>query len=227
MNSDSAITGAGMVKNLFRKFWIAVLVSLFAGSGAFAHPHVFVEASLEIVLDKDGRFSKLRQVWRFDELFSATVVLDFDKNNDGSLDEAELATVSATVKKTISEFDFHTAMRGGSKVLEFYEPDEMPAYMEGDRLIMFFTVEPAQQYAFENGPLKVTASDASYYVAFDFSDESVTVEGGAAQCSAQVTHPDFDNLYASNPQMLTEAFFNNPDQPDLSDDFSSWAIVTC
>ena len=79
MNSDSAITGAGMVKNLFRKFWIAALVSLFAGSGAFAHPHVFVEASLEIVLDKDGRFSKLRQVWRFDELFSATVVLDFDE----------------------------------------------------------------------------------------------------------------------------------------------------
>ncbi|MGQ3281388.1 MAG: DUF1007 family protein, partial [Shinella sp.] len=49
---------------------------------AFAHPHIFAEARLEVVAGEDGTVSELRNVWRFDDMFSASVVMDFDKNSN-------------------------------------------------------------------------------------------------------------------------------------------------
>jgi len=56
------------------KILIAALLSL-APTAAFAHPHIFVEARLEVVAGKDGSVEELRNVWRFDEVFSSSVVL--------------------------------------------------------------------------------------------------------------------------------------------------------
>ena len=59
-----------------------------------AHPHVFVEANIDIVRDADGNFTELRQVWRFDELFSTVLVLDFDRDGDQKLNQAEMKEVA-------------------------------------------------------------------------------------------------------------------------------------
>ena len=51
-------------------------------SAAAAHPHVFAEARLEVVLNPDRTVKSLRNLWRFDEVFSSTVLMEFDKNAD-------------------------------------------------------------------------------------------------------------------------------------------------
>lgn len=198
------------------------------GSMAFAHPHVFVEANIDVVRDKDGRFTELRQVWRFDELFSATITIDFDEDGDGKLDKAEMKKITDTVKESIAEYDFYTALRVGGKPLEFYEPDEIIAYMEDGKMIMLLAVEPAKAYDFSDGPLSVSASDTSFYVAFDFDSTNIAVEGNSDGCKTDVVHPDFDKLYAENSLSLTEAFFNDPQNTaSLGDEFYSWATIDC
>ena len=62
------------------KIALTSMLSLVSGTYAFAHPHVFVDANIEIVRNDKGEFTELRHVWRFDELFSATIILDFDKD---------------------------------------------------------------------------------------------------------------------------------------------------
>ena len=58
---------------------------------AMVHPHVFAEARLDVVLSPDHQsIAALRHLWRFDELFSSTVLMEFDKNSDLKLDYAEL-----------------------------------------------------------------------------------------------------------------------------------------
>ena len=48
---------------------------------ASVHPHVFAEARLDVILSPDGKSVKsLRHLWRFDDLFSSTVLMEFDKN---------------------------------------------------------------------------------------------------------------------------------------------------
>ena len=195
---------------------------------AGAHPHVFVEANIEILRNDEGKFVELRQVWRFDELFSATITIDYDENGNGKVDPDELKKVTDIVKESIAEYDFYTAIRIDNKPVEFYEPDELKAYFENGQMIMLLAVEPSAPYDFSNGPMKVSASDTSYYVAFDFGDENITVAGNSSGCTSSVAHPDFDKLYAENSLSLTEAFFDNPDQPvTLGDEFYSWASIDC
>ena len=67
--------------------------ALAAPAAALAHPHIFAEARLEVVAGEDGTITELRNVWRFDEMFSASVVMDFDKNSNAELDPDELAEV--------------------------------------------------------------------------------------------------------------------------------------
>ncbi|MEM9278115.1 MAG: DUF1007 family protein [Pseudomonadota bacterium] len=207
---------------------VAAVASTFSvTNAAYAHPHVFVEANIEVVRDKQGNFTELRQVWRFDELFSTTIVIDYDQNVNGELDPDELKEVTDIVKESIAEYDFYTAIRSGVKPLEFYEPDEIGAYFDDGKLIMFLSVEPVEPYDFAKAPLRISASDTSYYVAFDFGKENVSISGNQNGCKTDVVHPDFDKLYAENAETFTEAFFNDPTNGGFGDEFYSWATITC
>ncbi len=194
---------------------------------ANAHPHVFIEANLEIVRNNEGKFTELRHVWRFDELFSSTIIIDFDENTNGVLDEDEMQKVTSVVKESIAEYDFYTAMRAGTEPLEFYEPEEIGAYFEDGKMIMFLALELPEPHDFSKAPLKVSPSDTSYYVAFEFDKESITISGNAEGCITEVVHPDYDSLYANNALTLTESFFNDPNGPGFGDEFYSWATVNC
>ena len=63
-------------------------LALLVGSSlpALAHPHVFVDARLEVRFDADGRVAALRHVWRFDDAFSAFASQGLDTNGDGFRD---------------------------------------------------------------------------------------------------------------------------------------------
>ena len=193
-----------------------------------AHPHVFVEANIDLVRDADGNFTELRQVWRFDELFSTVLVLDFDRDGDQKLNQAEMKEVTDTVIKSIADYDFYTALRVDGKPFEFYEPEKLEAYFEGDQLIMLLSVEPSEKYDFSNGPLRVSISDTSFYVAFEYEVGNVFIEGNSDGCNTSVVHPDFDTLYSDQSLSLTEAFFDDPSNlEDFGDEFYSWIVLDC
>ncbi|MEM9332739.1 MAG: DUF1007 family protein [Pseudomonadota bacterium] len=214
-------------KTLLFSSALAVALSPVVLDDLRAHPHVFVEANIEIVRDDKGNFTELRQVWRFDELFSTTISLDYDENVDGKLDKHEIKKITDIVKESIAEYDFYTAIRAGTEPLEFYEPDEIGAYFEDGKMIMFLSVEPTKPYDFKGAPLRISASDTSYYVAFDFDKENITIDGNDAGCSMDVVHPDFDKLYADDSLSLTESFFNDPQNTSFGDEFHSWATINC
>jgi len=208
---------------------LLVVCGFFAtgSSTAVAHPHVFVDAQMEVVVNEEGKFTELRHVWRFDELFSATLILDFDKNGNAKLDKDEIEEITDIVQESIAEYDFYTALRSGTDVINFYEPEKINAYMENDQMIMFLSIEPEFPHDFKKAPLRISASDTSYYVAFEFSERNVILKGETGSCNTNVTVPDFDALYASNSETLTEAYFENPENPGLGDEFFSWAEVSC
>ncbi|MEL7429195.1 MAG: DUF1007 family protein [Pseudomonadota bacterium] len=216
------------MKKILSGCFLTLALSGIGLSPVEAHPHVFVEANIEVVRDDKGRFVELRHVWRFDELFSATTVLDFDADGDGVLGPDELALLSSNVKESISEFDFFTALRVAGKAVEFYEPEELKSYYENDQLIMLMAIEVAEPYDFSGGPLRVSVSDTSFYVAFDYDVKNISVEGPSDTCASSVVHPDFDKLYASDSLSLTEAFFDDPtNTQNLGDEFYSWATIDC
>ncbi|RYE61337.1 MAG: DUF1007 family protein, partial [Rhizobiaceae bacterium] len=95
----------------------ALAAPLAVPAPALAHPHIFAEARLEIVAGADGTVQELRNVWRFDEVFSSSVILDFDKNGDLKLDPHELAELGETIRTSLADYHyFSTVTLDGAQI---------------------------------------------------------------------------------------------------------------
>lgn len=195
---------------------------------AAAHPHVFVEANLEIMRNDDGSVTSLRHVWRFDPLFSSTVLLDFDANANGSLEPEELDEVSDIVTKSIGEQGWFTEVRLGLRQLEFQAPERIMVDVVEGQVLMFFETAFAQPVETGTAAFRVSVADPTYYVAMDIvSEAAVQVTGKGEACQIAISRPDYDTLYAQNQTTLTEQFFENPETVSFGDEWFTWVDMTC
>lgn len=195
---------------------------------ALAHPHIFAEARLEVVADDKGAVAELRNVWRFDELFSSSVLLDFDKNSDLKLDQDELAEVGKVVLDSLSEYNYYTTITGDGKNISVVKPDVINVDYKDGQLLMFFAVKPGQAMPLK-GKMTFGVYDPTMYTAMDFpTDEDLVVVGDKlAACKHQVVRPDPDEVLAQNQSSLTDAFFNDPTGTDMSKMFATRLEITC
>jgi ABC-type uncharacterized transport system substrate-binding protein len=198
-----------------------------AGS-AGAHPHVFAEARLDVVLAPDHRSVKaLRHLWRFDELFSSTVLMQFDKNADLKLDDAELKDVADTIFSSLAEYDYFQLVSVDGKDVRMNAPAQLMANFDADQLIVLFESAPATPIRLA-GTIDFGVYDPTFYTAIDFTeDANMAVDGLPATCSRQVIRPDPDTAIAQNQKTLTDAFFNDPTGTDFSKIFATKLELTC
>jgi ABC-type uncharacterized transport system substrate-binding protein len=195
---------------------------------AFAHPHIFVEARLEVVAADDGTIAELRNVWRFDEVFSSSVVMDFDKNTDLKLEPAELAEVGKTVRDSLVDYDYYMNLTMDGKNIKVQQPDIIHVDYKEGQLLMFFAVKPAEKMPLK-GKLTFGVYDPTLYTSIDFpSDNELAMVGnGFASCQHTVVRPDADEVISENKQSLTDAFFNDPTGTNMSKLFATRLEITC
>ena len=195
---------------------------------AAAHPHVFAEARLDVVLTPDhAGVASLRHLWRFDELFSSTVLMEFDKNADLKLDDSELKEVSDTIFASLAEFDYFQLVTAAGKDVRMKAPAQLVADFDNGQLIVLFESEPAAPVRLA-GKIDFGVYDPTFYTAIDFTeDANMTVDGLPANCTRTVVRPDPDTAIAENQKTLTEAFFNDPMGTDMSKIFATKLELNC
>ncbi|WP_152048017.1 DUF1007 family protein [Aureimonas psammosilenae] len=181
-----------LLKHLARPV-IALGVIALATSIANAHPHVFADARMEIVGNSDGTLQAVRNIWRMDEMFSTSVVLDYDKNKNSNLDDDELQAVADTVKESIAEYSFYTFVQkadGGQ--VKMQPPEEIRALYQDGQLLIFFEMKPAEPVDLKSTPISVANFDETFFTAFEFADDGFQLIGLPAACTKEVTVPDED-----------------------------------
>lgn len=194
---------------------------------ASVHPHVFAEARLDVVVNSDGTVKSLRHLWRFDDLFSSTVLVEFDKNGDLQLDDAELQEVGATVHASLADFNYFQMVTLDGKDVAMKPPAQMMANFENNQLIMMFESEPAAPLKL-SGKVDFGVYDPTFYTAIEYvEDDNMAVDGMPAGCSRAVVRPDPDEAIAQNQASLTDEFFNDPSGTDLSKIFATKLELTC
>jgi ABC-type uncharacterized transport system substrate-binding protein len=204
------------------------LAAFLASTGpASVHPHVFAEARLDVVVNPDQTVKSLRHLWRFDDLFSSTVLVEFDKNGDLKLDDAELQDVSQTVYASLAEYNYFQLVSVDGKDVAMNPPAALMANYENDQLIILFESEPKEPLALK-GKVDFGVYDPTFYTAIDFiEDENMAVKDLPAICKRAVIRPDPDEAIAQNQASLTDAFFNDPAGTDLSKIFATKLELTC
>jgi ABC-type uncharacterized transport system substrate-binding protein len=193
-----------------------------------AHPHVFAEARLDVMLSPDGHsVSSLRHLWRFDDVFSSTVILEFDKNGDNKLDDSELATVRQTVYDSLGEYNYFQLVTANGKDVAMQKPDEFAALFENNQLIILFETRPSEPLKL-SGTIDFGVYDSTFYTAIDFlEDDQMAVQSLPADCTRKVIRPDPDEIISQNQQSLTDAFLNDPAGNDMSKIFATRLELSC
>lgn len=168
----------------------ALLAVLLAGvaSPASAHPHVFVDATVE-VLTEAGAVTGVRLLWTYDDFFSLMLTEDLSIDGDGDLvlTDAEAAELAASVTDWPADYEGDLMVSFGGSVLALAPRADHGAAFADGRVIESHRrplVTPAPATA---GPVTVEVFDPYYYVAYTVTAVSVT---GDPSCRADLIRAD-------------------------------------
>ena len=203
----------------------AALLACGAATPALAHPHVFVDGRMEIVGGTGTNLKAIRNIWRMDELFSSSVLFDFDKNANGTLDADELTAIGETVRQSIAEWDYYTLITIAGRPVRMAPPERIRALYEHDQLLLFFEMTPAEPIDLGKQAVTFSNFDDSFFVAFDFAgEEAFQLLDLPSNCTKAFTVPDPDEAAAN---WMAEISMLRPDQkvPDDGIDYSK-ALAT-
>lgn len=194
---------------------------------AQAHPHVFAEARLEVKAATDGTIEELRHVWRFDELFTSTVIIEFDADSNGELEDTELDSVANTIASSIADFGYFQNIDVKGQDIDLEKVTQMAISIEDNQLLILFATIPATPVKLADGP-KIGVFDPTFYTAIEFFNERDMVLIDAPDgCSHKMVVPDADAAIAENEQSLTDAFYDENDQNDMSKIFATRMEISC
>jgi ABC-type uncharacterized transport system substrate-binding protein len=135
--------------------------------GVDAHPHVFVDARSELVFDAEGRLSAIRQIWRFDDAFTAFATEGLDLNADGVFSAEELEPLAKVNVESIAEFGYFTFLTMAGRDQSFVPPTEYWVDLDEGLLTLFYTLTLATPTVV-NGTATVQVYDPEFFIAFEF-----------------------------------------------------------
>lgn len=214
---------------LFRRMIFRLTAALLAASAAapaMAHPHVWVAARATVLFDAEGRIIGIRNVWTFDEMYSAFATQGLGKDGKPPTRE-ELQPLAKTNIESLTEFDYFTFAREAGKKLAFQEPSDYWLDADEKKIVSLqFTLLLKQPI-----PAKKVFSfqvyDPTYFVAFGFEKKDpVALKDAPAGCSASVMEPA--PLLAAESQRLSAAASENfSPGADLSSRLAPRAVVAC
>jgi ABC-type uncharacterized transport system substrate-binding protein len=209
---------------------MVLIVGLCAASPALAHPHVWIDAGIEVILNEQNEATGVRISWTYDDLYSLYVVGDMglDPDWDGKLTEAEVSRLAGFDMQWDPGFPGDTyALLGGIDQPMSRPKDWTASYAEG-KITSTHLRSFAAPVPVGAEPLVVQAYDPGYYVAYAVTGPAL-VTGGRG-CTARVFVPDLDAaqdallaaLEEYTPDVDLEAAF-----PAVGANFAEEVRVTC
>jgi ABC-type uncharacterized transport system substrate-binding protein len=214
-----------------RRLGLIFAAAMGVGAGpAVAHPHVWIDTGIEVILNDRNEAVAVRITWTYDDLYSLYVVGDMglDPDWDGKLTPEEEARLAGFDMKWDPGFPGDTYALAGEAALALSRPKEWTAsYADGKITTTHLrTFDAPVPVGAE--PLVVQVYDPGYYVAYAVPGQPV-VTGGQG-CAAKVYVPDLDEaqeelmaaLAEYTPDVDLEATF-----PAVGANFAEEVRVTC
>jgi ABC-type uncharacterized transport system substrate-binding protein len=195
---------------------LAGLVAAGLSSGAArAHPHVFIDTGIEVILNDRNEATGLRISWTYDELYSLYVVGDMglDPDWDGKLTAEEVSRLSGFDMNWDPGFPGDTYALLNDADLPLSRPRDWGASYADGRITSTHFRSFDAPVSLAEVPLIVQVYDPGFYTSYTIATDPVLT--GGADCVAETYIPDLDAADEALKAALAEY---NADQ-DLEADF--------
>jgi ABC-type uncharacterized transport system substrate-binding protein len=184
----------------------AILTALLAAVAgpAGAHPHLWIDARIEVIVNERNEATGVRIGWTYDDLYSLYVVGDMglDPDWDGKLTAEEEATLSGFDMDWLPDFPGDTYVLKGGAAIALSGPKDWGASYAGGRITSTHLRTFDAPVPVGEEPLIVQVYDPGYYVAYSIPFDPV-VSGGSG-CAAQIFVPDLDEADEALKAALSE-----------------------
>jgi ABC-type uncharacterized transport system substrate-binding protein len=169
---------------------VAATAALLAHGPAAAHPHVWIVAQAGFRVE-NGRVAAVAVAFRFDELLSATLAAEFDRDRDGRFDVAETADLERLAFAGLAELDWLGHLRVGGRSAPLGPPREFRAELAGGVVIYRFERALGAAADPRAGGVALTLADPSWYVDVVLDPEApASVQGELPAGCALAFAPD-------------------------------------
>ncbi len=197
---------------------------------ALAHPHIFIDTTVEVVFDDQGRASALRIGWTYDEFISLTIIEDrmLDPDYDGVLTPEAIVDLSGFDMQWDPGFPGDTYVFQGDAALPLTGPSDWSAGYADGKITSTHLRKLQTAVAVADMPLVVKSYDPGFYTAYTVVGMPVIT--GRDDCMADVFSPDTDAadqaLLAALAQLPTTADAEIT-YPEVGASYAQEVRVTC
>ncbi len=205
---------------------LAMVLAL-AALPAAAHPHVFIDATIEVVFGADGQAEALRIGWTYDDLYSLTYITEngYDPDFDGVLTAEEQARLAAFDMNWDAGFPGDTYALAGAQALGLSPPEAPTAVYAAGKL----TSTHLRRFSAPVDPAKaeliVQVYDPSFYTAYTIAGMPVLM--GRDGCTVQVFEPDREAADARLQAALEEYSGEDAEFPAIGAAYAEEARIAC
>ncbi|MEM9735832.1 MAG: DUF1007 family protein [Pseudomonadota bacterium] len=191
---------------MLRGVWIAAALALtMLAKPVSAHPHIFVDAKINLVVNEDRRLKAIRVVWLFDP-FHTLYILSFDgitPTPEGGLTAEAQAQLAKAYTDWQPGFDGFAKLSQGERLVSLGDPSEVEARLLAGHLEISFTRAIPDPISIEGTGAEIVVYDATYYHAVTIS-EMPDVLGNAPRCRATLIPFEPDALDTDVQAMLSK-----------------------
>lgn len=177
----------------------AWLLAVLLPVAARAHPHVFVDNTMDVVFDGQG-LSGIRVTWKFDPMASMQYLADLDPDGDGVLTRKEWEAQREDIAGFLAEERFFLyVMVNGNTVPVTAVRDFTATYTDGVLTYSFFAPLAVPR----GSRVLVAVYDPSYYTDFQTYESGIRLTGEPG--SAEFAFDDAPELAFYGGQVIPMA----------------------
>ena len=212
------------------KFLLAIILSSITTPSLSAHPHVFVDTGLELIVEGRGQLTHVRVTWEYDEFYSLLITedLSLDPDGDGILTEAEITKLKGFDMQWIEGFNGDLVVADGDTLATLSGPRDITASFSDGRITTTH-VRALERPMLPGETATIKAYDPTYYTAYEVT-HPVTVIGDSA-CDVRLKVPELNSgLMDLQQQLATLDSQMDPldaGLPEIGAQIASSVIFTC
>lgn len=204
---------------------LSPILLLTAATPVVAHPHVFIDSGLRLIVDAQGRASGIEVTWEYDELYSLLNFEDLglDSDYDGELTEAELSALDGFDLHWIPGYQGDLYVESAAGPVALGPPEGRGVSVHAGR-IRSLHLRPFLQSLPAAG-LVLRVYDPGFYTSYTLALGVAAGEG----CRAEIIPPDLDaaetrlkSKLAAIPANQTETDF-----PAVGATFADKVVIRC
>lgn len=198
-----------------------------------AHPHGWVDISVEGMFDDQGRLTALRQRWRMDPFYSQVVMEDMAKVEGDTSMAQRLDALGVEIRNNLArENNLTHVTLDGKPVTQGTVSDTNTEY-RGERLVFSFVLPFAEPQPMAGHTLRYRVYDATYYIEMlheanaDGSEplpDALTLDHAPAGCTTRIVKPKPDPQKVMEAAMLDQG---ETGEPNLGRFFAETGEIAC